>query len=432
MRLFATAVLLLAPAYGADVDPNAVFQIFADHCYGCHSSDVQMASLNLQTPEGIRKGGEHGNAVVPGKSAESRVYLMITGKINPKMPMAGTPLSDGDIGAIKAWIDAGAPMPKQAGAAPKSSSSLLPPLAPKIPAKPVVYDLAWSPDGKTIALAGFKEVRLREAAGNAPSAVLAGAPDAVRAVAFSPDGSQLAAAGGLPARSGEVDIFDVASRKIVHTIKGHSDCMYAVAFSPDGKTIATTGYDKLIKLWDVASGKEIRTLKDHIDAVYALAITPDGKRVISGAADRTVKIWDIASGERLYTLSDAQDGINTIALDPTGKYVAGAGLDKTIRIWSLGDKSGTLVNSQIAHEDAILKLSWSPTGKMLASSSADHTVKVYTIPDLNEVASYPQSDWAYGLQFSPDGKQLAIGRFDGSVTVARALAGAQQAQAKVQ
>ena len=432
MRTFAIAVLLLAPAYGADVDPNAVFQIFADHCYGCHSSEVQMGSLNLQTPEGIRKGGEHGNAVVPGKSAESRVYLMTTGKIYPKMPMAGSPLSDGDIAAIKAWIDAGAPMPKQAAGGSKSSSALLPPLAPKVPAKPVVYDLAWSPDGKTIALAGFKEVRVRDAATNAQAAMLTGAPDAVRAVAFSPDGSLLAAAGGLPARSGEVDIFDVAKRKIVHTIKGHSDCIYAVAFSPDGKTIATAGYDKLIKLWDVASEKEIRTLKDHIDAVYALAITPDGKRIVSGAADRTVKIWDIASGERLYTLSDSQDGINTLVLDPTGKYVAAAGLDKTIRIWSLGEKSGTLVNSLIAHEDAILKLSWSRNGKLLASSSADRTVKVYTIPDLNEVASYPQSDWAYGLQFSPDGKQLAIGRFDGSVNVTRSIAAPQQARAQVQ
>ena len=80
------------------------------------------------------------------------------------------------------------------------------------------------------------------------------------------------------------------------------------------------------------------------------------QRLISGAADRTVKVWDVATGERLYTLSEPQDGLNTIALDPTGKFVAAGGLDKTIRIWTLGDKGGTLVNSLIAHEDAILKL----------------------------------------------------------------------------
>jgi WD40 repeat protein len=268
------------------------------------------------------------------------------------------------------------------------------------------YDLAWSPDGKTIALAGFKEVRLLD------QVPLKGAADAVRAVAFSKDGSLLAAAGGLPGRSGEVQIWQ--DRKLIHTIKGHSDCIYGVAFSPDGKTLATSSYDKLIKLWDLASEKEIRTLKDHIDAVYALAFTPDGKRLVSGAADRTVKIWNVETGERLYTLSEPQDGINTIALDPTGKYVAAAGLDKTIRIWSLGEKAGKLENSLIAHEDAILKLAWSPDGHLLASSSADKLVAAYSIPDLIQVAAYPQPDWVYALQFSPDSKQLAIAPFSGN------------------
>ncbi|HUK34590.1 MAG TPA: hypothetical protein VLV86_11795, partial [Vicinamibacterales bacterium] len=125
------------------------------------------------------------------------------------------------------------------------------------------YDLAWSPNGKLIALAGFKEVRLGDES-------LKGAADAVRAVVFSKDGTLLAAAGGLPGRAGEVQIWGVADRKLIRTIKGHSDCIYGVAFSPDGKTIATSSYDKFIKLWDLSDGKEIRTFKDHIDAVYAV------------------------------------------------------------------------------------------------------------------------------------------------------------------
>ena len=153
----------------------------------------------------------------------------------------------------------------------------------------------------------------------------------------------------------------------MRTITGHADCIYAVEFAPDGKSIATASYDKLIKLWDVGSGKEIRTLKDHIDAVYALAFTPDGKRLVSASADRGVKVWDVASGERLYTLSEPTDGLNTLAVDPAGKRVAAGGLDRTIRVWSLGEKSGTLLNSLIAHEDAILQLAWSPDGKYLVS-----------------------------------------------------------------
>ena len=282
-------------------------------------------------------------------------------------------------------------------------------------ATPQIYSLAWAPGGATVALGGYKEVRLIDSA-RKPIATLTGHSEAVRAVAFSLDGKLLAAAGGLPARKGEVKIWDVAARTVLTTIAGHSDCIYAAAFSPDGATLATASYDKLIKLWDVKDGHEIRTLKDHIDAIYALAFTPDGRRLVSGAADRSVKIWDAATGVRLYTLSEPTDGINAIALSPDGSRVAAGGFDKTIRIWQLGEKEGKLENSLIAHEDAIIKLAWSPDGRYLASASTDHTVKLFKAADLIEIRTIANlPDWAFGLEFAPNGKVLAAGFFNGQV-----------------
>ena len=208
------------------------------------------------------------------------------------------------------------------------------------------------------------------------------------------------------------------SGRPLQTLTGHADCIYAVAFSPDGTMLATASYDKLIKLWDVATAKEVRTLRDHIDAVYALAFTPDGARLVSGAADRSVKIWDVASGTKLYTLSDATDGVNTVALSPDGQRVAAGGLDKTIRVWRLGEKEGSLQNTLIAHEDSILKLSWSPDGRYLASASADRSIKLFRAADLTEVraiAALP--DWAFGLEFAPNGKSFAAGLFNGLLQI---------------
>jgi len=416
--LFACCVSA-APTY------KDVSSIFAARCYGCHAAAVKMGSLNLQTWDGFQEGGTHGKIVVPGKSAESRLYLLITAKEMPAMPMDGSKLSPEQIETIGAWIDAGALGPPFID----DSGPTVEPVASEIEGRPTVkpvglihpqiFDLAYSPDGKLLALAGYQEVRLIDAATRESLAKLAGEADTVRAVAFSHDGRLLAAAGGLAARSGEVLIWDVEQRKLLHTIHGHSDCIYGVAFSPDGKAIATASYDKLVKLFDIASEKEIRTYKDHIDAVYAVAFTPDGKRLVSGSADRTIKIWDVASGERLYTLSEPQDGINTIAIDPSGRFVAAAGLDKSIRIWSLGEKEGKLLRSQIAHEDAILRLAWSSDGVELVSSSADRTVKVFSAGDLTELQSFPEPDWVYGLQFAPTGKTFAIGRFDGSLTITK-------------
>jgi WD40 repeat protein len=280
---------------------------------------------------------------------------------------------------------------------------------------PQIYSIAWRPDGGVLALGGYKEVWLMDG-GRKPIGTLAGHAEAVRVVAFSHDGKLLAAAGGLPARNGEVKLWDVGARTVTATLTGHSDCIYAAAFSPDGAVLATASYDKLIKLWDVGAGREIRTLRDHIDAVYALAFTADGKRLVSGSADRSVKIWDVASSARLYTLSEPTDGINAIALSPDGSRVAAGGFDKTIRIWRLGERDGKLENSLIAHEDAILRLAWSPDGEYLASAAADRTTKVFRAADLSEIRVMgSQPDWAFGLEFAPGGKILTAAFFNGQV-----------------
>jgi tricorn protease-like protein len=410
--------LLLTPLRAADTPSFAtdVAPILAANCAGCHSGNVIMGKLDLDTFAGIQKGGHTGPAIMPGKSAESLLYLRITGTVAPSMPLNGKKLADAEIETIRKWIDAGAPGPAPGELVPGRAPGI-PDIKPHVAVKSLISALAYRPDGKLLALGTFKEVRLVEVETGKIVATLPGEAEDVRAVAFSPDGKLLAAAGGLPARSGEVKIWDVEKRAPLRTIVGHADCIYAVEFAPDGKAVATASYDKLIKLWDVESGKEIRTLKDHIDAVYALAFTPDGHRLVSASADRGVKVWDVASGERLYTLSDATDGLNTLAVDPAGKRVAAGGLDRTIRVWSLGEKSGTLLNSLIAHEDAILQLAWSPDGKYLVSSSADKEVKVFDAADLTLVKTWRQPDWVLSLAFAPDGKTFSVGRFDGSFEV---------------
>lgn len=419
-----TLIALILPGVAAAEGPPSfakdVLPIFAANCAGCHSSQAKMGSLDLDTFEGLIKGGNHGTVVVPGKSAESRLYQMIAGKAQPAMPLSGKALAAGEIETIRNWIDAGAkpPAPGEVAVAAKPAIPVIKPVAT---VKPEIGSLAFSPDGKLLAVGTYKEVRLVDPASRKVLGTLPGQAEVVRAVAFSRDGKVLAAAGGAPAQAGELKLWDVEKRSELRTIKGHSDCIYAVAFSPDGKQVATSSYDKLIKLWDVDSGKEVRTLKDHIDAVYALAFTPDGKRLVSAAADRSVKVWDVESGTRLYTMSEALDGLNTVALDPTGKLVAAGGLDKSIRIWSLGDRGATLLRSLIAHEDAILKLAWSPNGKLLVSTSADRTIKVFRPEDLTELKTFAdQPDWVLSVDFAPDAKSFAAGRFDGSLEIYRA------------
>jgi WD40 repeat protein/mono/diheme cytochrome c family protein len=430
--LFAALFNFSKAASQQEINYKQVDAIFQNKCVVCHGHTTRQSGLNLESFDSLMAGGKRGAPVIAGKSGESLLVKYIDGTLKPRMPL-GDELSAEEIGAIKAWIDAGAKGPGAASepvaASPvepaKSESTGLPDIKPIARVKAAISSLAFQPGGAALALGSYREIVLIGADGK-PIAKLAGGANQVRGLAFSPDGKLLAAAGGNPGQFGEIKLWNVADKKELLSIRGHSDNIFAVAFSPDGKLLASCSYDRMVKLWDTATGKEVRTLKDHTDAVFAVAFSPDGKLLASASADRTIKIWNPATGERLYTLSDGLDAMNTVAFHPAGGLMAGAGADRVIRVWEVNEKEGKQVRSMIAHEDAINQVVFSPDGKTLASTGADRVIKLWdaTGPQLTEIKMLErQPDWALVMAYAPDGKRLAVGRYDGSVATYDLTAG---------
>ena len=89
----------------------------------------------------------------------------------------------------------------------------------------------------------------------------------------------------------------------------HEAQVSCVAFAPDGKTVASASEDKTVRLWDTATGKEIHQLRGHQRWVNSVVFSPDGKMVASASADHTVRLWDAASGKEIRQLPETSAGL---------------------------------------------------------------------------------------------------------------------------
>jgi WD40 repeat protein len=406
---FAQAPSAAAPEFARDVMP-----ILETNCLRCHNTAEQKGGLLLEAYEDLMRGGDDGSPIVAGQAEDSPLIRQVEGRAKPKMPPKAD-LRPEDIAILRAWIAAGA---KYSPPVRVSLDEKVPALAQTASLLPEVPSMAFSPDGKELAVAGYREVRrFAMPPGHEPSAVK-GLADQVRALAWSPDGRLIAAGGGTPGAFGELVLIDAASDSVVRTLDGHRDYVYHVAFSPDGKRLASCGYDKIIRIWDTATGKPTGVLKEHTEAVYAVAFSASGTLLASASADRSIKIWDVAKGVRLYTINDPTDAMLTLAFRPGTNDLFAGGADKRLRAWTISDTSATSIGNTLAHTAGIIRLAFSPDGTRLATSSTDRQVKLWSAADMRELRQFgAQSDWAQSLAFSRDGNELAVGRYDGTVSV---------------
>ncbi len=115
-----------------------ILPILQNRCYDCHGSEKQEASLRWDQKASAMKGGESGRAIIPGNSEESLLVIAVARlRDDLKMPKKGDPLTDGEVGLIRAWIDQGAVWPDAlAGATPQKQTNhwaFKQPLRPKVP-----------------------------------------------------------------------------------------------------------------------------------------------------------------------------------------------------------------------------------------------------------------------------------------------------------
>jgi RNA polymerase sigma factor (sigma-70 family) len=280
-----------------------------------------------------------------------------------------------------------------------------------------IESLAFSPDGKTLAVALKDstrkraepcEIRLIDAgSGNVKKTISYGG--LVRRVMFSADGKNLFIAGQyVPTNAVEgpfvrtVLVWDLEKDKAGLDLKqelgtaevketGTADGVRDLALSPDGKLLAAADADWKVRLLNVTTGELQKTLDGHTSVAVAVAFSPDGKTLASGSPDGTARAWDTKTGKEVRTLKGNQGAVAAVAFSPDGKFLAtGGGVaadGKTTTeaiLWNAA--TGELVKTLPGEKGSVSAIAFSPDGKILAvgrsTSGKTGEVKVWTVKEL--------------------------------------------------
>jgi len=122
IALLAASALTAATAVrAADPTPeqleffeNRVRPLFVAQCSECHGEGNAKGGLRLISGELIRRGGDSGPAIVPGKPDESLLIEAVGHRGDIKMPPKQK-LADAEIAILRRWVEIGAPWPADNG-----------------------------------------------------------------------------------------------------------------------------------------------------------------------------------------------------------------------------------------------------------------------------------------------------------------------------
>ena len=429
---------------------NDVAPIFKENCFACHDAKKRKGKLDMTTYEGLRKGGDHEDPVMPGKSAESYLYELITTAGPKRMPPkeAGNPLTKEQIAVVDRWIKEGAKL--DAVLQPKSDlvrelrvrwKPPQPPAQYKYPA--IVNAVAFTPDGQKLIVSGHHELLVWDF--NQPKLEKRIYTRAERAYAmvFLPDG-KLVVAGGRPGQEGDVRVYDINAGMakdvdgvqvvdgvndkavLIKELTDSDDAILCLSISPDGKRLASGGCDRLVRVWDISNGiaeaKLEQTSENHADWVFGVSLAGDGKHLVTCSRDKTAKVWDLVAKESVLTFPGHQQPVYGVYVKADGKMGYSVGEDNQLRTWNAtGD--GKQLAAGAGHTKPILKLAADPKGQLLVTGAADNTVRLWNDKGAASRTLAGHTDQVFAVAVSPDASLVASGSYNGEVRVWKAADG---------
>jgi RNA polymerase sigma factor (sigma-70 family) len=278
--------------------------------------------------------------------------------------------------------------------------------------------LAFSPDGKKLAIIGGRELGLWDPGTGEEIQKFEGEHGTL--VAFSRDGKMLASTE--KGRGEKVKLWDPATGSLLWQSEQFDPQGFVsdLTFSHDGKMLAAGGFgDTAVRIWDLANDKQMRKLKGVPRFVNSLDFAPDGETLVLGGNGLVLQRWDPGTGTQLGRKEEQDDYIQRLAFSPDNTLLATAGLGSSVRLWDSGTGKalGKLEELDAQATGGISPLAFAPDGKSLvaigggkkgASAEERNTIVLWNLAEGQVRHRFEMSGRVFiTAAFSPDGRALA-------------------------